>query len=205
MDKLEIFDVKQNTPEWFACRLGIPTASQFKTVLASGRGGGDSKTRRKYMLQLIGERRTGKPTESFSNGAMERGHEMEDEARAAYSMRYDVDLLPCGFMRRGRKGASLDRLIGTDGAAEIKTHVPHIHFEIMLAGKLPPENKAQVQGQLLVSGRAWIDLVSYWPGLPMFKFREERDSAYLAELSVAIDDFNGELDALEERIFGNAA
>lgn len=206
MDKLEVFDVEQNTPEWHQARLGIPTASRFATVLASGSGGGESKTRRKYMLQLIGERRTGNPTEGFKSAAMDRGHEMEDEARAAYCMQFDTDLHRCGFMRRGRKGASLDRLHPDGaGAVEIKTHVPHIHFEIMLAGKLPPENKAQVQGQLLISGREWIDLVSYWPGLPLFKVREVRDASYQAALAIAIDDFNAELDALEERLFGKVS
>ncbi|MEC3912174.1 hypothetical protein U5A82_17345 [Sphingobium sp. CR2-8] len=56
---MQIYNYVQGTPEWFACRMGIPTASQFSTIMASGRGGGESKTRRTYMLKLAGEILTG--------------------------------------------------------------------------------------------------------------------------------------------------
>ena len=70
---IEIFDLPQGTPEWFACRRGIVTASRLKDVLAGGRG----KTRRTYMLTLIGERLTGEVQEGYTNAHMERGHRPE--------------------------------------------------------------------------------------------------------------------------------
>lgn len=196
---LQIFDCEQGTPEWFACRAGIPTASEFHTVLAKGRGGGESKTRRTYLYKLVGERLTGQPTESYTNAHMERGKAMEDEARQLYAFLHDVQPQRIGFMRYGDCGASPDSLIGDDGGCEIKTHLPHIHLPILDADELPPDNKAQVQGCLMVSGREWWDFISYWPRLPIFIKRVYRDEPYIQALRCAIDEFNEELAAMEQR------
>ena len=67
---MQVFeDIDQGTPEWFACRAGIPTASKFATVMAKGEG----KTRSEYMRRLAGEIITGEPTSQFSNAHTERG------------------------------------------------------------------------------------------------------------------------------------
>ena len=158
---LQIIECEQGTPEWFQSGSGIPTASRFATVLASGRGGAESKTRRKYLLQLAGERLTGQPMESYSNGHMERGKEMEAEARELYALVRDVEPVAVGFMRRGDAGASPDALIGTDGLLEIKTKLPDLQIEVLLANRLPPEHVAQVQGQIWIRGRDWCDFVLY--------------------------------------------
>jgi hypothetical protein len=196
---LEIFNCEQGSPEWYACRAGIPTASEFATVMASGRGA-ESKTRRKYLLTLIAERLTGQCVEGYSNGHMERGKAMEGDARDLYAFMTNLEPQPVGFMRRGRAGASPDSLIGESGLLEIKTKLPHLQLECLLGDKLPPEHKAQCQGQLWISGREWLDFVSYWPGLPLFRKRVERDEPYIAEIQVAVAEFLGEMDRLVELI-----
>lgn len=198
--ELQIFDCEQGTSEWLACRAGIPTASEFDTVMAKGRGGGDSKTRRTYMLKLIGERITGAPMYSYSNDHMERGKEMEQEARDLYSMLSDVEPVRVGFMRRGDAGASPDSLVCDVGLLEIKTKLAHLQLECLLNDELPAEHKAQCQGQLWISGREWVDFVSYWPGLPLFGKRVFRDESYIARLKVEVDAFNEELLELMERV-----
>lgn len=205
--ELQVFDCEQGSPEWFAARAGIPTASEFATVMAKGRGGGDSKTRRTYMLKLIGERLTGKPMESYSNEHMERGKVMEAEARDLYAMVKDADPQRVGFMRRGDAGASPDSLIGTDGLVEIKTKLPHLQIEVLLANRLPPEHVAQVQGQLWVSGRSWCDFVSYWPGLPLFVTRVHRDEIYIATIKAEVEEFLSEMVGIATQIerYGRAA
>lgn len=195
MSDLERFDCEQGSPEWFACRLGIPTASEFGTLLMKGRDGkSDSKTRRKYLLQIAGERITGQLAESYTNPHMERGKEMEQEARSAYEFQFGVECERVGFLRRGRSGCSPDSLIGTDGGLEIKTKLPHLQLEVLLAKVCPPEHYDQVQGFLMVSGRKWCDLVSYWPRMPLFCIRVERDEAHIATLRAAVDKFNREVD-----------
>lgn len=198
--ELQIFDCEQGTPEWYACRAGIPTASEFDTVLAKGKGGGESKTRRTYMLKLIGERLTGAPMYSYSNDHMERGKEMEQEARDLYSLLSEVELVRVGFMRRGDAGASPDSLVGDNGLLEIKTKLAHLQLECLLNDELPSEHRAQCQGQLWISGREWLDFVSYWPGLPLFGKRVFRDEPYIARLKVEVDAFNSEMLELIERV-----
>lgn len=203
---LQIFDCAQGTPEWFACRAGIPTASMFATVMAQGRAkGSPSATRRTYMLKLIGERLTGEPQESFSNAHTERGHAMEPDARNLYAMAKDVEPVQVGFMRRGDAGASPDSLVGESGLLEIKTKLPHLQLEVLLENELPAEHKAQVQGQLWISGREWLDFVSYWPALPIFITRVYRDEAYIAQIAKAVDEFNAEMAETIEIINRRAA
>lgn len=198
--KLEIIDCEQGSPEWFKARMGIVTASEFSTVMAKGKGGGDSKTRRTYMLKLIGETLTGEPQDSYSNANMERGKVMEEEARDYYAFMADVEPKRAGFLKRGRTGYSPDSLIGDNGAHEIKTKLPHLHLEVLLAGEVPPEHKAQCQGGLWVSEREWIDFQSYWPKLPPFIKRVYRDDVYIKAIEQAVNDFISEMDDLMNKI-----
>ena len=201
MSELEIFNCDQGSDEWFACRAGIPTASEFSTVQAKGRGGGESVTRRKYMLTLAAERIAGpSPFDRYTNGAMQRGHDYEDEARDMYSLITGNEPARIGFMRRGDVGFSPDSLIGDDGLLEIKTKIYPLHLDCLLKDEVPSEHIAQIQGGLWVSGRQWLDFTSYSPGLPIFVKRVSRDEPYIARLKVEVEQFNSELAELVERI-----
>jgi hypothetical protein len=139
--------------------------------------------------------------EGYINHHMERGKVMEVEARTLYLFRTGTDLRLAGFFVNDEigAGASPDSVIGEDGLVEIKTKLPALQLELLISGGLPAEHKAQVQGQLLVTGRQWVDFVSYWPKLPAHIVRVERDEPYIATLKQALADFNGELQALTER------
>ena len=186
---MEILNCVQGSAEWFAARAGIPTASQFGTVMAKGEG----KTRRTYMLKLAGELLTGDPMDSFTNKHMERGHEMEPEARRFYAFQNDVEPELVGFIRNGKKGASPDSLVGKDGLLEIKTKLPHLLLDVILKDSFPAEHRAQCQGQLWIAEREWIDLVCYWPKMPVHIVRAYRDEPYIKQISEAVDQFNDEL------------
>lgn len=193
---VEIIDCEQGSPEWFAARLGIPTASMFSAILAKGEG----KTRKAYMRQLAAEIVTGEPTDSFSSFAMERGKIMEAEAREMYALVYDDDLARVGFVRNGPIGWSPDSLIGDDGALEIKTQRGDLIIETLLKDEFPSEHKAQCQGGLWVGEREWIDLCVYWPKMPLFVKRVGRDEAYIKTLASEVDRFREELDQIVTRI-----
>jgi hypothetical protein len=197
---IQIIDCEQNTPEWYAARLGIPTASMFSTVMASGRGGGESVTRRTYMLKLAGELLTGEPMDSYSNAHMERGKAMEDEARDFYSYLTDAEPQRIGFVRNGPKGCSPDSFIGEAGMLEVKTKLAHLTIDCLLKDEFPAEHKAQCQGALWVAEREWIDIAVYWPKLPLFVKRATRDDVYIKKLSDAVDEFNHELAEMVERV-----
>jgi hypothetical protein len=189
-------DLDQNSPEWFAARLGIPTASMFSAILAKGEG----KTRKSYMHRLASEIITGEPTEGFTNAAMERGHEMEPEARNYYSFLHDIEPQRVGFIRNGDKGCSPDSLIGENGMLEIKTKRADLLIDVLDKGEFPSEHKAQCQGALWVAEREWIDICVYWPKMPVFIKRAYRDDAYILTISAAVRAFNDELQQTVARV-----
>ena len=190
-----IYDCEQGSEEWYQARMGIPTASEFSTVLAKPQKDNRySKTRRTYLLKLAGERLTGLPMESYTNAYMERGKLIEPEARSLYQFSRDVELQQVGFIRNETMGCSPDALIGEDGGVEFKSALRHILIEHILKDIFPAEHYAQCQGGMLVSGRKWWDLAIYSPGLPLFVKRAERDDDYCAMLQKEIDQFNAELD-----------
>lgn len=199
MDELRVYthdELPQGSPEWHQARAGIPTASEFAAVLAKGEG----KTRKAYMLRLAGEILTGKPGETYESADMIRGREMEPQARATYAFMQECDPELVGFIRRGQAGCSPDSLIGDDGALEIKTKKPERLIDCILADKVPSEHVAQLQGVLWITGRKWIDLACYWPGLPLFVKRCERDEDYIAKLAAEVRQFNIDLAHTCERI-----
>jgi hypothetical protein len=198
---MEIYrDIEQGGDEWRQARCGIVTASLLKTVMAKGRDGDASITRRKYMYALAGERVTGEPAETFNNKHMDRGRGMEAEARRLYEFMSDCDCEQVGFIRNGEKGCSPDSLIGDVGLLEIKTALPSILVEMILKDRFPPEHKAQTQGQLWIAEREWVDIQVFWPAMPPLIKRAYRDEAYIRDLASAVDQFNAELAHVVERI-----
>lgn len=206
VEAVEYFEVEQNTEEWHALRLGLVTASNFSKVLASGKDGGDSKGRAKYMRQLAGERLTGVPAETFSNAAMSRGHEMEPDARAHFEFTQGCTLRPIGFAKRSLSrgrfvGCSPDSLLEGGGVFENKTMQPDLLIELLDSGRFPTEHRAQCQGALWVTGEAVCHLQVYYRGMPVAaQFKIERDDVYIRELADAVEVFEYELGKLVERI-----
>lgn len=197
---IEVFDCEQGSPEWYEVRRGLVTASEFATVMAQGRGGGDSKTRRTYMLKLMGERLTGEPMYHYSNEHMERGHTQEPEARDTYAFMTDLEPKPVGFIRNGGVGCSPDSLVGDDGMLEIKTKLAHLQLDVLLSDTVPSEHIAQIQGQLWVADRKWCDFVSYCRKLRPFIKRVERDERYIEALAKAVRVFENEMATLIEAV-----
>ena len=190
---IQIIDCDQSSEEWYAARLGIPTASMFDVVMAVGKQGGKSVGRVSYLNKLVGEILTGEPMESYSNADMERGKLMEDEARDLYAFTHGVEPQRVGFVRNGNKGASPDSLLGDKGGLEIKSAAAHIQVARLLADDLPSEHKAQVHGSMWVCEREFWDFVSYCPKLPLFVKRVYRDEDYIKKLEREVELFNVEL------------
>lgn len=201
---IEVFDdIEQGTETWRLARLGLPTASVFHTVMAKGKDGGASVTRRSLLYSLAGEIMTGQPAEGYENADMIRGREMESEARAYYAFMTNEHVKQVGFIRNGSKGCSPDSLIGESGMLEIKTKKPSVLIEALLRSDPPPEHRAQLQGALWVAEREWIDFIAYWPRMPECLHRVHRDEAHIRDIAAAVDRFNDELAALVVRLRGD--
>ena len=184
---------EQGTPEWYQARLGIPTASEFQTIMARGKQGGVSEGRKTYLLKLAGERLTGEPMDTYTNANMERGKVMEAEAREYYCLATDAKVEQVGFIRNGDKGGSPDALIGKQGMLEVKTSFPHLLIQLLLDDEAPNKYMAQVQGNLWVAERQWCDLIVYWPKVPALIKRIYRDDDYIRRLAEQVELFNNEL------------
>jgi putative phage-type endonuclease len=190
----------QGTAEWFAARVGKVTASRVADVIArtkSGWGAG----RANYAAQLVAERLTGEPAETFSNAAMQWGTCTEPEARRAYCFRQDVDVLEVGFVDHpsiAMTGASPDGLIGEDGLVEIKCPQTATHIATLLGRSVPSKYITQIQWQLACTGRQWCDFASYDPRLPesmrLFVARVPRDDAMIGGLEAEVIDFLTEVE-----------
>lgn len=194
-------DCIQGTPEWFAAKCGIPSASNFDKIITTK--GEPSKSATKYMYQLAAERVTGRSEESYTNVAMERGKETEAEARNLYEMLHDVKIEQVGFCYPDEArtcGASPDGLIGKDGLIEIKCPMAFASVGYILEGVLPTDYIQQVQGQLYVTGRKWLDFLSYYPGLRPMIVRVQRDDKFIALLQQVLNNFCAELEKITEKI-----
>lgn len=199
------FDVEQGSETWHKLRAGVPTASEFKTLLGINKEAKDKVTRRNYMLKLAGEIISGEPMESYQNAAMDRGKVMEAEARSWYAFMTDEPLQQVGFVRFEGVGASPDSLVGDAGLLEIKTAQPNVLIDLLLKDEFPPAHMAQCQGNLWVAEREWLDIVVYWPSVPKLSKRLYRDETYIKSLSIAVDAFNSELAEIVARIKARAA
>ncbi|WP_405120710.1 lambda exonuclease family protein [Pseudomonas leptonychotis] len=206
----------QQSNEWFTARLGKVTASRVKDVMASGRGGAPSATRKNYMMQLLCERLTGKREEGFTSNAMARGTELEPVARAAYEIDRDVMVDETGLIAHPRItgfAASPDGLVGVAGMLEIKCPNTATHVSTMQSGRHDTQYDWQMLAQLSCSGREWVDFVSFDDRMPdalqYACFRFERDDKRVREMESEITAFLEELAELEqemiERIRSKAA
>lgn len=195
--------MQQGTEEWHSDRLGKATASRASDILAKGKSG-PSAMRKNYLAELVAERLTGKRAEGFTSPAVDRGNELEAEARLAYEITHGVDVVEIGFVPHPKilmTGASPDGLIGDDGLIEIKCPNTATHIETLQGGTIPKGYHDQMQWQMECTGRAWCDFVSYDPRLPesmqMHVQRVMRDDDYLNEIRPEIVKFLADLTALE--------
>jgi hypothetical protein len=189
-----VHDVLQGSPEWLACRLGIPTASEFDKIITAG--GQTSRQAGSYADRLLAEIMVGKPVETFKGTAWTgRGNDLEPDAAAFYELQRDVETVRVGFCTDDTRtmGASPDRLIGEDGLLEIKCPAPHTHVKTLLDQNLDRDHYPQIQGQLLVTGKKWVDIISYHPEMPSLILRVERDEAYLSTMRKLLNDFQRDL------------
>lgn len=193
----QILYMPQGSEEWFTARCGLVTASRLNDVMAQGQG----KTRQKYLYTLIGERMTGEPAESFSNAHTERGHEHEPMARDLYEVEHDATVEQVGIILNDEGvGFSPDGLVGDDGLIEIKSKLPHLQAEVLDKGEVPTEHLKQIQGGLWVSEREWLDFISYWPGMPLFVKRVNRDESMIDSIAEAVEQFYSDLETTMNRI-----
>jgi len=161
----------QGSIEWLKDRLGHVSASNVKACSAYLKDGKtEGATRRDYRIQLVTERLKGEPTpQGYVSADMQRGIDLEPVARATYEAITGNLVDQCGFVKHPTIpffGASPDGLIGEDGLLEIKCPKSATHIGYILDKQAPAEYKAQMNAQILCTGRKWVDFMSFDDSMP---------------------------------------
>jgi hypothetical protein len=191
---------EQYSDEYDRLKLGIPTSSNFKKIISPQ--GKPSTSWKKYAYHLIAERLLDRQVDSYTSPYMERGLALESDAAEFYEMLRNRPLEKIGFITNDDKtvGCSPDRLIGDDGLLEIKVPAPQTQIEYLLTGQIDREYWPQLQGQLFVSQREFVDIISYHPELPPSIIRVERDDVFIACLESLLWEFNSFLKEVMAKI-----
>ena len=193
---------EQRTPEWFEQRTGRVTASCIAKVMAKLKSGDPGADRTNYAAQLVTERLTGLPTESYTNAAMQWGTDNEPQARAMYAFQIGEEVVETGFEPHptiDMAGASPDGLVGSAGLVEIKCPNSATHIATLRGASIERRYLLQMQFQMACTGREWCDFASFDPRLPeemqLHVQRVDRDDALIGEIEAEVVKFLAEVDA----------
>ncbi|VTX84433.1 YqaJ viral recombinase family protein [uncultured Aggregatibacter sp.] len=193
IDGLITLDCEQGSEEWLAARLGIPTATGFENIVTAT--GKKSASYIKYMAELIEESILG-GGDTFKSGFMERGNQLEPQARAAYEFLTGNDVIQVGgvYLNENR-----DVIVSPDGlipllqkGLEIKCPKMSTHIRYLLEGGVPTEYVIQVQANLWVTGYETWDFVSYCPEYQkqtLYLFTVERNPLLMSAFDKLIPQF----------------
>lgn len=169
----------------------------------------DNDTSRNLTALLLAERITGWTEPTFTTDDMWRGIESEPIARERYAEVSAVRVTEVGFMVRElpdghRLGFSPDGLVGDDGLIEVKSPRAKTHIRTIISGEIPPRHMPQIQAGLLVSGRNWLDFISFHGGLPMFVKRVRPNPQWFRVIEEAVARFETTASELQAKYQANA-
>jgi YqaJ-like viral recombinase domain len=195
-----LHEVAQHSEAYDRLKIGIPTSSNFHKIITPQ--GKPSKQWREYACVLIAERILQQRIEFYNSPAMERGLIVESEAADWYEFDRDVITHRVGFITDDdhTMGCSPDRLVGEDGLLEIKAPLPHTQVEYWISGKVHERFWPQLQGQLYISQRNWVDILCWHDVLPKLVMRVEPDETFIKALDHELQIFNYFVDGIVEKI-----
>lgn len=194
-------EILQGSDEWLALRCGVLTASEIRLIMSpTTLKPARNDTSRAHLYELLAQRITQHVEPRYVSDDMLRGQADEIEARALYS-RHFAPVTELGFITRDfgafTIGYSPDGLVGDDGLIECKSRRQKYQTETLITGAVPSEHVLQCQTGLLVSGRQWLDYVSYCAGMPMAVIRVWPDETVQAAIVEAASVFE---EALADRL-----
>lgn len=196
-------DIEQGSEEWFALKLGKVSASKIADVMSRGKGSAEPAGVRNYRAAIVCERLTGQREETYTNGAMARGTELEPMARECYEFLTGATVEQVAFVDHPTiklAGCSPDGILDGGGLIEIKCPNTATHIEYLL-GKVPPTQYIpQMQFQMACTGATYCQFVSYDPRLPedlqLFVAKLDRDDAYITQMENAIIAFQESVESM---------
>ena len=181
---MKIYNFEQRTDEWYAIRRSKLSASNASIIATNGKG------LETYVYTLMSEYYSNGEKEHYVNVDMQRGIDLEPEARIEFEFYTGLDVQEVGFVELNEFcGVSPDGLIGDDGLIEIKCPKDEVYFRLLLDGKIRPEYIAQMQMQMFVTERKYCYFVSYNPNFEQSLFikKIERDEEMIQKIKEGID------------------
>lgn len=186
----------QGTDEWLDSRVGLFTASRISDLMMKPESAGYKN----YIAEKVAERLTGKDASSdYTSPAMERGSELEEQARVLYEIVTGKTVEQTGLVIHPEipsLGASPDGLV-EDGLVEIKCRNLANHINIILTGKVDRKAMIQMQSQMMCVGAEWCDYVNYHPDMPpelqLHVIRVEADNDLQGQIKEAVLNANDEV------------
>lgn len=159
-----ISTAEQRSPEWFAERAGIPSASGLGFLFDVLKDGyTPSAKAKKYLRQLAFERKFGVTFEIFQTKAMADGVFFEDFAKMVYEretgnvLTVMTSSVSPWFVATPDAGV-FDVKIKKYGGLECKIVGDKTFMELMEEG-IPILHELQTQGQMMARGWDWVDYI----------------------------------------------
>lgn len=192
-------DFEQGSLEWHKARCGKITMSHSKELLTGGKG----RMRQSYILDVVAERLSGEPLDSYYNADMERGNFLEEWALKAFNQLTGLEVSRVGFVLQDdeRIGCSPDGLIGDDAGIEIKCPKPRQHIRTIFEDGVEDYRK-QSLGNMWVCEREHWYIVSFCPWVksyPLYIKRINRDELIISKLAASAIDAANTVDELAEK------
>lgn len=199
------WSLEQGTEEWATLHRGRLTASHASKLLTPT--GRISAQRNAILAQVVAEVAGFEDTETtpFTSDWMQRGIDLEAEARDWYSFASGWDIKQVGFIEGEFIGCSPDGVIigfGENPAivpVEIKCPKPSTHIKWFIENELPPEHKAQVHMQMVMLDAPSAHFISYHPQMEPLIVIVERDD-FTTALEVALDNFRNDVEVALKKI-----
>jgi len=198
-----MYDIVQGSDEWFAEKLGKPSASGISQLITTT--GKSSKQREGYLYALVAERITGQRSEAFQSEAMAEGLEREQESREMYEIAKSVDVKQCGVVYKDKDKkfvCSPDGIVNGKYGLELKNVLPKTQVKYLLKGVLPTEYVIQVQASMYITGFKRWDFVSYSPGLKPLILSVQRDDFLIDLMEVELEVFCNEIEEVTKKVRG---
>lgn len=160
----------------------------------------DDERERAHLWEMAAQRITRYVEPQYWSDSMLRGQEDEIKAREDYSKTY-APVQVCGLVTNNTWGFTIgcspDGLVGDEGMIECKSRGQKFQVQTICEyfedGTTPDDFTIQVQGQLLVTGRKWCDLISRCGGLHQITMRVEPDEAIQAAILDAAAKFEARI------------
>lgn len=168
-------DMQQRSEAWYRERAGRITGSRFARAMAAR----SSDAFQGLIADLAEERRTGQSRDrGYVSAAMQWGIDHEGRARMWYCSQYGHPVREVGFVVHPVHdfvGVSPDGLVGDRGLIEIKCPQLANFNRVVRSQRMPARYRWQVQGQLWVCEREWLDFVCFYPPRQGVVIRVEAD------------------------------